>query len=216
MRNKLGVVSVMALLLQPILLIHDAAARSNTVLTQDNATKIRQILNDSVMWGPDFKDLLSAVKNVRESGETKIEVFQDEAVGATPYPDIPTALREASKLHALMNVTTSTVTPSAHPSKDDATGRVVLISKNEVIPDGKKTVYLAPGLTMDTVRERSGAPESVTTRLIDSGDERRPLILKLYSYAGGAIVFAESDVAPVPGAVERVVLDVNKIAGLIP
>lgn len=215
MRNKFGVVFVTALLLQPILLSHNAAAWSNTVLNQTNDAKVRQILNDPTLWGPDFKDLLSAVKNVRESGESKIEVFPEEAVNATPFPDISSALKQASKLHALMNVN-SAVTPSAHPSKDDGTGRVVLLSKNESAPENKKSVYLAPGLTMETVRERNGSPESVTTRLIDSGDERRPLILKLYSYAGGAIVFAESDVTPVRGAVERVILDVNKIAGVIP
>jgi hypothetical protein len=215
MRNKLGVVSVIALLLQPLLLIQDAAAWSNTVVIQNNDAKMRQILNDPVIWGPDFKDLLSAVKDVRESGETKIEVFPEEAVNATPYANLVAALKEASKLHGLMSVD-SGVTPSAHPSKDDGTGRVVLISKNEAAPEKKKTVYLAPGLTMETVRERNGSPESVTTRLIDSGDERRPLILKLYSYAGGAIVFAESDVTPVRGAVERVILDVNKISGVLP
>src|SRR6266851_8719419 len=197
---------------------------------QDNQAKIKDILSDSTLWGHDFPALLASIKDWGESGETKIEVFADEAVGATPQADIAHALTQAAIFHRRMTVdkpsfrpqfeasmqisasdAMNTVVPSAHSSKDDQSVRVVLLNSSAAT----QTSYLAPGLTIQQVQQRRGQPESVTTRLIDSGDERRPLVLRLYQYAQGAIVFAESDVTPRQGAVERVILDTAKISSAI-
>lgn len=62
---------------------------------------------------------------------------------------------------------------------------------------------------------RFGPPESVTTMLIQNDTDRRPVVLTLSAYANGAILFAESDWAPVPGVVDRVLLDVRKITGAL-
>ena len=65
------------------------------------------------------------------------------------------------------------------------------------------------------VLERLGRPERVTTELLDDGTERRPIILTIYHYAGGVIAFAESDVAPRPGFINRVFLDVSAVTAAL-
>ena len=104
----------------------------------------------------------------------------------------------------------TTVTAVAQPGRDDETLRVSLTSKNASPPE-----FLAPGLNMATVRERSGEPESVTTEAIDDGTERRPIILTIYHYAGDAIEFAVSDRAKTPGLIDRAILDTSKVSEAI-
>ena len=227
MRSGLAVTPLVLLLIQASLLIHETTTYG--AIRPDTDTKIREILSDSTLWGDDFPALLANIRSWRRSGETRIEIFQNEAVGATPHTNIQRALSAAARLHFLMkesprfkttfeavlktraaNVNDSLV-PLAHTSRDDISYRVVVVKKSSAA----QTLYLTPGLTMTKVQERSGPPESVTTRLIDSGDERRPVILKLYNYAQGSIAFAESNLSPTRGTVERVILDTNRISRVI-
>jgi hypothetical protein len=67
--------------------------------------------------------------------------------------------------------------------------------------------FLAPGLTVETVRESLGPPEETRDVVVQSEGDRRPVILTLNVYLGGAVIFAEADVAPRPGLVDRVLLD---------
>src|SRR5258705_1816359 len=69
---------------------------------QDSKAKIKDILSDSTLWGDDFKALLASIKDWGESGETKIEAFANEAVGATPQADIAHALTQAAIFHGRM------------------------------------------------------------------------------------------------------------------
>lgn len=103
------------------------------------------------------------------------------------------------------------VSPAVYPSRDDEAPRVMMLLRSEAAGG---TQYLQPGLTISTVEGRRGEPEQVSYRRIDSDDERRPVVLKLHHYAGGAVKFAESNVTP-PGTVERVILDVRKISRTI-
>jgi len=184
---------------------------------QDNAAKIKAIIGDTALWGPDFNALISSIKDWSAVGETKIEVFHGEAVGATQQATITLALSNASKFHEnlsrsmKLDDSIKSVIPSAQTSRDDGSSRVVLLRRDERV---NPTSYLLNGLSVQFVKERRGEPDRVTTQLLDTGDERRPIILTLYEYAGGAIVFAESDVTP-PGTVERVILDAKKIQAAI-
>ena len=72
--------------------------------------------------------------------------------------------------------------------------------------------FLKPGLTISDVEARLGKAERVTTEVLDDGTERRPVILTLHHYAGGAIIFVESDMNPNIHSVDRVFLDVSKIS----
>lgn len=210
------------------LLLIGSVPTSVSGATVPDQSKIKAILSDPGLWGEDFNALLANVKAIKNTGETKIEVFSSEAVGATPHATIEAALHEASELRLQMQKVRSfksqfrtlvnaraedlylKVAPSAHPSRDDESGRVVLLS-NEV----KKTSYFPSGLTLKSVTERHGAPEKVTKQLIDTGDERRPIVLTLYHYGDGAIMFAQSDLCEEPETIERVILDTAKVSAAI-
>jgi hypothetical protein len=224
MGARLTVMLLISLLLHASLSV-DATSTCAAAVNPDTGTTIRKILSDSTLWGDDFPALLANIDSWRKSGETKIEIFEHEAVGATPQMNSKQALAAAARLHTLMKQTPrfrtefetvlkkragdvfDHVVPSAQLSRDDISIRVVVVNKRPAT----QTLYLAPGLTLKQVQERNGPPESVTTRLIDSGDERHPVILTLYSYAQGSIVFAESNITT-RGVVERVTLDINKIS----
>jgi len=75
--------------------------------------------------------------------------------------------------------------------------------------------FLPDRLSMAMVRSRLGKEERVSTELLDDGTERRPVVLTLHHYAGGAIVFVESDLNPNIGSVDRVFLDAPKISASI-
>jgi hypothetical protein len=104
------------------------------------------------------------------------------------------------------------VASATYLSRDDETARVMLLRRSESV---RETQFLKPGLTISTVEERRGQPEQISYRRIEEeGDTRRPVVLKLHHYAGGAVKFAESNVTPA-GVVERVILDVRKISSAI-
>ena len=76
---------------------------------------------------------------------------------------------------------------------------------------GPSYQFLPERLTTKQVEEVAGRPEKVATEVIQTEGERRPVTLTLRSYAGGAIVYAESDWAPTPGLVDRVILNVSTV-----
>jgi hypothetical protein len=65
------------------------------------------------------------------------------------------------------------------------------------------------------LQERLGAPDTVTQRLIQTDRDNRPAVLTLRSYAGGGVVFIETDWAPRPGIVDRVVLDTRVLSAAL-
>lgn len=80
---------------------------------------------------------------------------------------------------------------------------------------GRTLQFLAPRLSMTTVRNRLGEPEKVSRVTIQNKFERRGVVLTLYSYAGGAITFAEADYTAVHGLVDRVILDVAAVTAAV-
>jgi hypothetical protein len=74
---------------------------------------------------------------------------------------------------------------------------------------------LPPALTVSKVREQIGAPDRTTRQLIEGPGESRPLVLTVYTYAGGSIAFAEADIAARPGLVNRVRLDVPAVTAAL-
>ena len=78
--------------------------------------------------------------------------------------------------------------------------------------------FLKRGLTTNSIIEFYGSPEQKTTRVVDTRGERRPAVLTEFHYANDSVIFVETDLAPEPGFVDRVVLDVSAAAArtLIP
>ena len=182
-----------------------------------------KILTARGLFGKDFPAALASLPAWRRAGEESVAVFPDRIVGATPFK----AAEAAQPARSALGEALRQATPAAGPSF--ATALRALVGKpppltSDVIQfsdDGSFRValsggeFLRGGLTVKQVEAAIGQPETVTTQLIQSEGERRPVILTLHSYAGGAIVFAESDLAPRPGVIDRVILNVPAVSAIV-
>jgi hypothetical protein len=191
---------------------------------QSNAPAAVRILGDRTLWGDDFYGLLAFLPDFQRAGEQRVAVFPDRAVGERRFETLAQAQRAARSLDAdlkagadePLTATVDRVYRVRRPLALQATAIQFLDDGSyRLAVSGPGVAFLAPGLLTATVLERLGPAERVTTELFDDGTERRPVILTVYHYAGGAIRFAESDVAPRPGFINRVFLDVAAVAAAL-
>jgi hypothetical protein len=193
--------------------------RGTIVRAQEKS--LEDILTDQSLWGKDFPSVLRALPAFGRAGEQQVSVFPHRILGRTKHAERkqtdPNVARLAQQLNATQNLTPRSQRLQAYIGKertrlkaevfqlpDDRTFRV-----SAAEPTGQ---FLAPGLSIAEVERRLGKEERVTTEVLDDGTDRRPIILTLHHYAGGAIVFVESDVNPNIGSVDRVFLDASKIS----
>jgi hypothetical protein len=204
-----------------------AAGRiASAALPQQHATDqaVVRILGDRALWSDDFYGLLTVLPDFRKAGERWIEVFADRVMGANRYQRLKEAQRRTRTLEKHLNRGANqrlaaavfdlfhekrsiVLKPAAILLLDDRTYRVVALAS--------EARFLPPSLKISTVLERIGEPEKVTTELLDDGTERRPRVLVIRHYAGGAIAFVESDIALQPGLVSQVFLDVPSVVSAL-
>jgi hypothetical protein len=193
-------------------------------LAQQNQSAIERILLEPTVWGSDFFTVLPLLRAARESGETSLYVFADRAAGATAFETEQAAQPALTRMRGNM----ARPSPLRQPflargqAAAAAPGTVRATATTFIDGDGFHVTLsrapalqlLPPGLTIQTVQARLGAPERVTHQTIQNRGERRPVILTLHVYAGGAIAFAESNMED-PGKVERVVLNLTSIVPVV-
>lgn len=201
-----------------------SSAIEPTVQSRD--ALIRRILSDTKLWGKDFPTVLAALPAFIRAGETRIAVFPNRIVAERKFKSMEEARRDAESVlrywssrqtkfktefetmvQSSFQERAQTLKPEAIKFLDDNSIRVAAIS-------GERQ-FIAPDLTIETVRGILGQPERVTKEVLDNGFERRPIILTLYHYAGGAIAFAESDISVRQGAVDRVFLNVQAVTSAV-
>jgi hypothetical protein len=193
--------------------------RSGTTQRSSQGRTIEDILADQALWGEGFPSALAALPALTRTGERRVWVLPDRIIGGNKYANREEADAMATKLAEELK----------NPQKPRSPRFNALIAK--AVPLKAEVYYLiedrsyrisAPGpqflparLSIADVRKRLGKEERVTTELLDDGTERRPVVLTLHHYAGGAIVFVESDMNPNIGSVDRVFLDAPKISATI-
>lgn len=198
-----------------------AVKRRPARIDQDQNKRIEDILTDQSLWGANFPSVLGSIPAFSRAGEKQISVFPDRVIGRTKYTgrgEVELRLaRFARELIAAQNLNPRSTRIGSYMTS----GRTALKAEVFQLPDdrtlrisavGPSAQFLAPGLTIADVERRLGKEEKVTTEVLDDGTERRPIILTLHHYAGGAIIFVESDVNPNIGSVDRVFLDASKIS----
>jgi hypothetical protein len=188
---------------------------------------VTQVLAKAGIWGKDFPSVLAFLESWNRINEQKIYIFPDRVVGSTQYRTREAARVAAGRLSEAMKATRSRPKPEAAdllrgvPVRAESQLRIEVI---RFLPDddffhiawlNPSMQLLTPNVSMATVRSRLGPPEKTTLELIQNETERRPVVLTLHSYAGGAIVFAESDWAPVPETVDRVIFDVKAVTAAL-
>ena len=185
---------------------------------------VEDILSDPVLWGKDFPTAIAALPAFNQAGEQQVAVFPNRIVGRTRERERARAESRVSRLDQSIK-TTQILTPrSTKLASVLRQSRVPLKAEVIQLPDdrtfrlaatGGAPQFIAPGLKITDVRKRLGKEEQVKTEVLDDGTERRPVILTLHYYAGGAVIFAESDVNPNIGAVDRVFMNAAGISTTI-
>jgi len=185
---------------------------------------LRKILVDRELWGKDFPTALGYLQAWEQAGVRKVAVFPDQIISGTPYKDPAEAQREATKLTEAMAKPQPRPKPAMAPVVRPAPQGQPVPLKAAVIrlPEDNSVrlavtapgaQFIAPNLTVAKVREQLGAPQRTTQEVVQTEKDERPAVLTLRHYANGAVVFVESDMAPRPGQLSRVVLDVPAVAG---
>lgn len=184
-----------------------------------------QMLEDPTIWGKDYPAALAYLSSWKSIEEQSVALFADEVVGATVYDSRDRAEQSASQLSKAMQE------PQPPPNREFETfigdaGKTPPPFQAAPIPfpeddsirvawTGESLQFLAPGLRLAEIEARYGPPEKVERQAIQGEGERRPIILITYQYADGAILFAETDIAPIPGLVNRVLFDVDAITRVV-
>lgn len=209
------------------LIAFSALAVSGFALSMDErppqpaSASLEKVLSDDTIWGKDFDALVSILASANAAGEETLFVFPDKVVVGRKSASLAEARSMAQRLTAATQRPLPKLKPKFQAGTRRSGDRAIAAFPPEAVAfpedDSFRAVWSRPGteflkrdIPIQRIEERFGPPESVTTMVVQNEYERRPVILTLHSYAGGAIIFAESDWAPVPGMVDRVLLDVRK------
>ncbi len=206
---------------QPASTTPSKSAQPSTV-----SSTLARILTERSFWGKDFAKVLAYFDSWNSVGERSVTIFliPNEIDGNTTYESRADAQAAAEKLAAAMQQPQ----PEPRANFSDLIGRDAYGQpppfRVEVIPflsrDSFRVAWIAsalqflpqsnrsPVLTLKHVEELLGPPEKVTSEEFASGT-MRPSLLTLHHYAGGSVVFVESDL--VKGSVTRVILDVATV-----
>jgi len=185
----------------------EAAEVSNPILAK--------VITDRDLWGDDGLAAIAAIGLWQRLGQEVIVVYPDQVVSGSPFASADEAGKAASGLQAEM----------AKPLPAAAKEAAARVSRFRAEPvrlledgsfrlgwRGEGAVFLKPDVPMSSVLARYGKPEKTTTVVVHAEGERRPAILTIHEYDGGAVKFAESDLSPTPGTVDRVYLDTRAVA----
>lgn len=187
---------------------------------------LERVLTDRRLWGEDAFAVFGTLARWRAAGETHILLYPDRVVSGsksdTPDPARqrlaqigPAMQRPLAALRPPFAATYAAAVTARAPGFRAEVQRLPEDESSHVVwsrPDGQ---FLRRGVTTRSVIETYGKPERTTTEVVHGRGERRPAVLTLHHYANGAVVFVESDLAPTPGVVDRVVLDVSAATALI-
>jgi hypothetical protein len=192
---------------------------------EEKANALAKIFGEPGLWGKDYPAALASLPAWNRLGEKRVWMFADRIIGGSPHKTREEAQGEAERFTEAVKALRPRPAPKFEALLKERTEQLSA-AKMEVIPffqdDGTARIawttgaqLLAPQLNMATVKERLGPPEKVSTEVVQGQGDRRPVILTLHSYAGGAVAFVASDMAPRPGSVDRVLLDVPAVTAAL-
>ena len=181
-----------------------------------------KVLSDPVLWGKDFRFVLASLHTWSQIGANTITVFPHDVIATTPsYKTRNEVQRKAAEMAVSREQPHPSLRPEALDFLKDVYEQSIPFTAKELLfrEDNSYRVawsdpsaqFLARSLTFRQVEKLLGPPEKITTRLILTERDGRPIKLILHSYAQGSIIFAASDLSPDPGGVDRVILNVPAI-----
>ncbi len=187
---------------------------------------LTRILTDNKLWGEDAFAVFGTLDRWRRAGDTSVVIYTDRVASGTRSETPEPARQSLARMTAAMQAPRLALRPEFAARYSGAVAARVPALRAEVarfleddsfrvvwVRDGGE--FLKRGLTVRAVVEAYGKPEKTTTEVVHSRGDRRPAVLTLHHYANDAIKFVESDLAPTPGLVDRVILDVGAAAARI-
>jgi hypothetical protein len=200
------------------------AAAAPTPTPPPPLSPVARALSDSALWGKDFASVLACLPAWSRAGEPSLVIFPDRIVGGTPHKGEAEARESALRVMSALAAAKPPVRPAfAALLKAREGGPEMRLEPTRFWDDqsfravwaGSSLQFFSPDLKLTAVRDRLGPPEKVEREVIQGDAERRPLILTVSEYFGGAVRFAESDWAPRPGFVDRVLLKVRAVEAVV-
>jgi hypothetical protein len=191
--------SRVALALLILICMQSVGAKSAWGQGNPQSRSVKEILADTQLWGKDFPTVLASISSWKQIDQ-RIVIFPARVLGDTPYRTSAEAARTGAILNNLLRPNDK-LRASVLPWVEDGSFRVAV--------DGGALELLPRDFSLETVKKHLGTPERTTTVVITGKTEHRPTVLLLYSYAHGAVVYAESAYSPFPGRIDRVFLDLN-------
>jgi hypothetical protein len=183
-----------------------------------------QVLKDERLWGTDAFAVFASVDLWRQQGESSIVFFTDRVASGTAFETPAEAERSAGKIAKRMEDLAPALLKEPFSSQYEAATKdrrsQIRVEFSSFMEDDSYRVvwksdegrFLKRGITTSSIIEAYGPAEQKTTRVVDTRGERRPAVLTEYHYANDTVIFVETDLAPEPGFVDRVVLDVDATA----
>jgi len=207
-----------------LLCVSLSAAVAQSPPESASAMQIQKILLDRELFGPDALALLATLQ-FWKGRVSSLVLFPDYAMSGNRYDSAASAEETVAALSGAMKTAPPKLRAEYQTDYSATLSRVAAfqIRVERVAEDdafhlvvrreGGK--FLKPGIEVRTIVARYGKPEHVSTEVVQARGDRRPAILTLNSYAGGAIQFVQSDLSPSVGTVDRVVVEVDAIAAQI-
>lgn len=192
----------------------DSTAAPKTVL---------EIISNRAIWGNDFPLALAYMESVAQTGDKTLELTPTalarpqrfvNAQAANPQVGrLNTALQNADQKDSYQKVRRNFSFQTRPPTTDlvkAAGSDSVLVGLNF-----GKVQFFKPNVNMITIQKELGQAEQVSYQTINGQGEGLPQILTFHSYAGGAIVFVESNYSRQPRLLERVYFDALKLVNAL-
>lgn len=189
------------------------------ILAGGDDTMLGKILTDERLWGEDAFAAFGSLDSWKQLGVSSVLVFTDRIASGTPSATPNEAEAGVARLVEAMGLPQPQLQPAfadtyvaairtRAPKLRAEFSRFLEDDSYRIVWTAPDAEFLKKDLKLQTVFDAYGDPEKTSTEVVHSQGERRPAILTNYHYADGAVQFVESDLAPIPGFVDRVVVDV--------
>jgi hypothetical protein len=223
---RFTVLAVSALILGGIGFLVTTPGESGAPIMRDpqavgQTPQLEKILKDRNIWGDDAIQMLASIDRWKDAGETSILVYADRVVGGTKWETAERAREMASRVSQAMQRPRAKLSPGFLTAYQGVLERRIprghVQSTRFMEDDSFRVQWSREGavflkqLTLRAVTDAYGPPEKIVTEVVHARGERRPAVLTISEYAKGAVKFVQSDLAPDPSAVDRVILDVAAV-----
>jgi hypothetical protein len=184
--------------------------------------QIGSMLADLELWGDDGLAAIAAIGYWKRLGETTISVYPDKVVSGSSFSN----QEEAKSFVTRLSEATKRPLPRLRAGDASVTGKAMKARAGAFKADffrlieddslrvgwkGSDGSFLKPNVPMRTVIARYGEPQKTTSQVVHAQGDRRPAILTIHEYGGGAVKFVESDQSLTPGVIDRAVLDTQAL-----